>query len=146
MRQIAPDGPVYQAGTLSGNPLATAAGIAALEALRDGSVYAHTAALCERLCNGMAEAAAQAGIPRFGTRLESMSCGFFCEGPVRNYADAKTCDTERYAAFFHGMLDRGFYVAPSQFETGFVSRAHTEFDIDATVEAAREVFGTLSTG
>jgi glutamate-1-semialdehyde 2,1-aminomutase len=65
---------------------------------------------------------------------------------VRNYADAKTCDTDRYAAFFHGMLDRGVYVAPSQFETGFVSRAHTESDIDATVEAAREVFATLSTG
>ena len=144
MDTVAPVGAMYQAGTLSGNPLAVAAGIATLEALRDGSVYRKISPLCERLCRGMAEAAAEAGVVRCGTGVQSMFCGFFCEGPVRNYADAKLCDTARYAAFFHGMLDRGFYFAPSQFETGFVSRAHTEADIDATIAAAREVFPALA--
>ncbi len=143
MDHMAPTGSTYQAGTLSGNPLAMAAGIATLEALRDGSVYKRINALCERFCQGMAEAAAEAGVPRSGTGVQSMFCGFFTDIPVRNYADAKTCDTERYAAFFHGMLARGFYFAPSQFETGFVSAAHTEAEIDATIEAAREVFCEL---
>ena len=144
MDTVAPVGAMYQAGTLSGNPLATAAGTAVLEALRDGSVYRKINALCERLCQGMADAAAEAGIARCGTGLQSMFCGFFCEGPVRNYADAKRCDTARYAVFFHGMLARGHYFAPSQFETGFLSRAHTEADVDATIEAAREVFRELA--
>jgi len=144
MDAVAPVGAMYQAGTLSGNPLATAAGIAVLEALRDGSVYRQINALCERLCQGMAEAAAAAGVVRCGTGLQSMFCGFFAGGPVRNYADARRCDTARYAAFFHGMLARGVYLAPSQFETGFLSRAHTEGDVDATIEAAREVFRDMA--
>ncbi|MBL7224332.1 MAG: glutamate-1-semialdehyde 2,1-aminomutase [Candidatus Brocadiae bacterium] len=144
MDAISPIGGTYQAGTLSGNPLAMAAGIAVLDALRDGTVYARIDALCERLCQGMAEAAAEAGVARHGVGVQSMFCGFFTDRPVRNYTDAKTCDTERYAAFFHAMLDRGFTFAPSQFETGFVSAAHAEADIDATIAAAREVFRTLA--
>jgi len=140
MDRVAPRGPTYQAGTLSGNPLAVAAGIATLEALKDGSVYRKINPLCERLCQGLAEAAGEAGVATHGTGVQSMFCTFFRDGPVYNYADVKQCDTKRYAAFFHGMLDRGFYFAPSQFETAFVSAAHTEEDIVQTVQAARELF------
>jgi len=140
MDRMAPAGDTYQAGTLSGNPLAVAAGIATLDALADGSVYRRINALAERLCKGIAEAAGAAGVTTFGTGVQSMLCTFFCEGPVRNYTDAKRCDTERYARFFHAVLERGIYMAPSQFETTFVSAAHTEEDIDATVAAAREAF------
>jgi len=146
MDTVAPVGAMYQAGTLSGNPLAVAAGLATLEALRDGSVYKQINSLCERLCRGIAEAAAEAGVARCGTGVQSMFCGFFREGPVFDYADAKACDTDRYAAWFHGMLARGIAFAPSQFETAFVSRAHTQADIDATVAAAREVFRELAAG
>ena len=141
MDHLAPVGATYQAGTLSGNPVAMAAGIATLECLRDGSVYKRINALCEKVGQGIAEAAHQAGVPMQGVGVQSMFCGFFCDGPVWNYADAKRCDTKRYAAYFHGMLDRGFYFAPSQFETAFVSAAHTEADIGATIEAAREAIG-----
>ena len=141
--RVAPLGDTYQAGTLSGNPLAVAAGLATLEALRDGSVYRHANALCERLCQGLAAAAAEAGVARHGVGVQSMFCGFFCEGPVRDYAEAKRADTGRYAAWFHGMLARGFAFAPSQFETGFLSRAHTAADVDATIDAARDVFREL---
>jgi len=144
MDTVAPVGAMYQAGTLSGNPLAVAAGLATLEALRDGSVYRQINSLCERLCRGLAEAAAEAGLVRCGTGVQSMFCGFFCEGPVHDYADATRCDTERYAAWFHGMLERGIYFAPSQFEAAFVSRAHTEANIDTTLDAAREVFRALA--
>jgi glutamate-1-semialdehyde 2,1-aminomutase len=143
MDHMAPVGDTYQAGTLSGNPVAMAAGIATLEALRDGSVYRKINALCEKVGQGIAEAAHQAGVPFHGVGVQSMFCGFFTDGPVWNYADAKRCDTKRYAAFFHGMLDRGFYFAPSQFETAFVSGAHTEADVEATIEAAREVMKHL---
>ncbi|NQT54437.1 glutamate-1-semialdehyde 2,1-aminomutase, partial [bacterium] len=105
MATISPTGGTYQAGTLSGNPLAMAAGIAVLEALCDGTVYARINSLCERLCQGMAEAAAEAGVARHGVGVQSMFCGFFTDRPMHNYTDAKTCDTERYAAFFHAMLD-----------------------------------------
>ncbi|MFW6163639.1 MAG: glutamate-1-semialdehyde 2,1-aminomutase [Planctomycetota bacterium] len=142
--RMAPGGDTYQAGTLSGNPLAVAAGLATLEALRDGSVYRHANALCERLCQGLAEAAAEAGIIRHGVGVQSMFCGFFCDGPVRNHTEASRADTARYGAFFHGMLDRGVAFAPSQFETAFLSRAHTAADVDATIDAAREVFGKLA--
>jgi len=144
MDHIAPIGATYQAGTLSGNPIAVAAGLATLERLRDGTVYRRINALCERLCRGLAEAAGRAGVPTHGVGIQSMFCTFFCEGPVWSYADAKRADTKRYAAFFHGMLDRGFYFAPSQFETAFISAAHTEADIDATVTAAREVLRAIA--
>jgi glutamate-1-semialdehyde 2,1-aminomutase len=139
MDHMAPVGATYQAGTLSGNPVAMAAGIATLERLRDGSVYKKINALCEKIGQGIAEAANQAGVPIYCVGVQSMFCGFFTDGPVWNYADAKRCDTKRYAAYFHGMLDRGFYFAPSQFETAFVSAAHTETEVEATIQAAREV-------
>ena len=144
MDHLAPVGATYQAGTLSGNPVAMAAGIATLECLRDGSVYKRINALCEKVGQGIAEAAHQAGVPIHCVGVQSMFCGFFCDGPVWNYTDAKRCDTRRYAAYFHGMLDRGFYFAPSQFETAFVSAAHTEADIGATIEAAREVLAQVA--
>jgi len=144
MDHISPTGPTYQAGTLSGNPLAVAAGIATLERLRQGDIYPRINSLCETLCEGLAEAAAEAGVVRCGTGVQSMFCTFFCEGPVRNYSDVKRADTERYAAFFHGMLDRGVYFAPSQFETAFVSAAHTDEDIEQTIAAAREVFAQIA--
>ena len=143
MDHMAPAGATYQAGTLSGNPLAVAAGIATLESLRDGSVYRRINPLCERLCRGLAEAATQAGVPTHGTGVQSMLCTFFTDREVQSYSDAKACETERYAAFFHGMLARGIYFAPSQFETAFVSAAHTAADIDETISAAREVFRGL---
>ena len=143
MDHVAPVGATYQAGTLSGDPIAVAAGLATLKRLRDGSVYRKINSLCERLCRGLAEAAGQAGIPTHGVGIQSMFCTFFCEGPVWSYTDAKRADTKRYAAFFHGMLDRGFYFAPSQFETGFLSAAHAEAEIDATIAAASEVLASL---
>ncbi|MBM4034706.1 MAG: glutamate-1-semialdehyde-2,1-aminomutase [Planctomycetes bacterium] len=144
MDQTAPAGKTYQAGTLSGNPIAVAAGLATLERLRDGAVYKKLNALCERLCQGLADAAGAAGVTTHGVGVQSMFCTFFCEGPVWSYADAKRADTGRYAAFFHGMLERGFYLAPSQFETGFLSAAHAQSDVDATVEAAGDVLRAIA--
>jgi len=144
MDHMAPSGATYQAGTLSGNPLAVAAGIAVLERLQDGSVYRKINALAERLCRGLADAAGRAGVATHGVGVQSMLCTFFTDGPVWNYADAKRCDTKRYAAFFHGMLERGVYFAPSQFETAFVSAAHSEADIAATIAAAAEVLKAVA--
>jgi glutamate-1-semialdehyde 2,1-aminomutase len=138
MRHVAPLGGVYQAGTLSGNPLAVAAGLATIRALADGDVYARLEALGERLARGLLAGAANAGIPLTVNRVGSMLTGFFCPGPVTDYASAKRADTARYARFFHALRARGVYVAPSQFEAAFVSLAHTEADIDATVKAAAD--------
>jgi glutamate-1-semialdehyde 2,1-aminomutase len=140
MDRIAPDGPVYQAGTLSGNPLAMAAGCAALDALQKPGTYERLAVLTTRLTDGLAAAAAAAGAVVTINRVASMFTVFFCGGPVTDYAGAKTSDTARYARFFHAMLDRGVYLPPAQFEAAFVSLAHTEDDVDATVRAAREAF------
>lgn len=139
MDTISPVGPVYQAGTLSGNPVAMTAGIATLEILRDGNIYKTLEEKSKRLAAGMEKACKDAGIPAYHTRLGSMLCTFFTDQPVTDYATAKRCDTKRYAKFFHGMLERGFYFAPSQFEAVFVSMAHGEKEIDATVDAFREV-------
>ncbi|MFW6107341.1 MAG: glutamate-1-semialdehyde 2,1-aminomutase [bacterium] len=144
MQTVAPTGPMYQAGTLSGNPLATAAGIATLERLRDGALYARLDDLAGRLAVGLSEAAQSAGVPTYHTRVGSMLCTFFRGGEVWNYQEAKGCDVGRYARFFHGMLARGVYFAPSQFESAFVSAAHTEEDIGRTVEAAREAFEEIA--
>jgi glutamate-1-semialdehyde 2,1-aminomutase len=141
MQQISPLGPVYQAGTLSGNPLAMAAGIATLRLLTESGVYEHLENLTGRLVDGLAEAARAAGSAYTGNRVGSMFTGFFCDQPVTGYASAKRSDARRYARFFHAMLDRGVYLAPSQFEAGFVSLAHTEADIDATLNAAAAAFG-----
>jgi glutamate-1-semialdehyde 2,1-aminomutase len=134
MERLAPAGDVYQAGTLSGNPLATAAGLSVLRRLRDPDVYARLEDRGARL---------EAGLAPFGTvqRVGAMLTLFATEAPVRTFADAQRCDTDRYAVLFRGLLDRGVYVAPSQFEAMFVSLAHGDDEIDATVEAVADVLG-----
>jgi glutamate-1-semialdehyde 2,1-aminomutase len=136
MDELAPGGPVYQAGTLSGNPLATAAALSVLRRLRNPEVYARLEASGERLDAGLREAGA--GEPVCVQRVGAMATLFFREGPVRSFGDAEASDTERYAAWFRHLLERGVYVAPSQFEAMFLSTAHAESEIDLTVEATRE--------
>jgi len=143
MDQVAPVGPVYQAGTLSGNPLAMAAGCAALDALQQHGSYEHLDALSVRLQVGLARAAQAAGVMVTVNRVGSMITPFFCRGPVSDYASAKTSDTALFGRFFHAMLDRGIYLPPAQFEAAFVSLAHTERDIDETVRAAGEALASL---
>jgi len=138
MRQLAPAGAVYQAGTLSGNPLATAAGLSVLRRLRDPEVYAELERRGARLEAGLAEAAAGNARVR---RVGAMATLFMTERGVRDFEDASACDTERYAALFRHLLQRGIYVAPSQFEAMFLSLAHGEAEIDRTVEAVAEFFG-----
>ena len=140
---LAPLGPVYQAGTLSGNPLAMAAGIAALEELRAGDAYAQLEASGAALEAGLRDAAKSAGVPVTFNRCGSMFCGYFTDQPVHNLADAMHSDRARFAKYFHGMLTEGVYLAPSQFEAGFVSTAHTPADIEATARAAAKVMKTL---
>jgi glutamate-1-semialdehyde 2,1-aminomutase len=144
MQQIAPLGPVYQAGTLSGNPIAVTAGLTTLELLADDAIYTALDAAAARLEAGLREAAAAAGVPATVNRVGSMLTSFFAEGPVRDYASAKKSDTARYAAFFRSMLDRGVYLAPSQFEAAFLSTAHTEADVEQTVRAARESLAAIA--
>jgi glutamate-1-semialdehyde 2,1-aminomutase len=140
---LAPLGPVYQAGTLSGNPLAMAGGLAALEELKDAGTYQRLEALGTRLEAGLRDAAKAAGVPVHLNRIGSMFCAYFTDGPVHNLADAMRSDRARFAKFFHGMLASGIYLAPSQFEAGFISLAHTMEDIDRTVTAAAAVMKTL---
>ncbi len=140
---LAPLGPVYQAGTLSGNPLAMAAGLAALDELVATDAYAQLDALGRQLEAGMVEAAKSAGVTVTWQRLGSMFCGYFGPGPIWNLADAMRSDRTKFAKFFHGMLAEGFYFAPSQFEAGFISTAHTSADIEATVKAAAKVLRTV---
>jgi glutamate-1-semialdehyde 2,1-aminomutase len=139
MERVAPLGPVYQAGTLSGNPLAMTAGLATLTALSAPGVYERLEVLAKRLSEGLAAAAQKAGVPVTLARQGSMGCMYFHPGPVANYAGAARSDLAAFGRWFHGMLARGVYLAPSQFEAGFVSLAHTEAHIDATVAAAAEV-------
>jgi glutamate-1-semialdehyde 2,1-aminomutase len=142
MDYLAPLGPVYQAGTLSGNPLAMAAGLAALEALQSTDAWSRLENLGAELEQGMVAVAKAAQIPVQFQRIGSMFCGYFTNQPVWNLADAMHSDRARFARFFHGMLDRGVYLAPSQFEAGFISTAHTSADIEATVRAAESVFAS----
>jgi glutamate-1-semialdehyde 2,1-aminomutase len=144
MSRVAPLGAVYQAGTLSGNPLAVAAGLATLRALDNPAVYDRLERLGGALEKGITEAAAAAGIPVTVNRVGSMLTTFFTEGPVTDYASAKRADTARYARFFHAMLDRGVFLAPSQFEAAFVSLAHSEQDLDRAAVACREAMTSLS--
>jgi glutamate-1-semialdehyde 2,1-aminomutase len=137
MERVAPAGDVYQAGTLSGNPLATAAGLATLRLLGEDA-YARLDALTGRLADGLREAAA--GLPVQVCHTTGLLTVFFSEEPVRDYDDAKACDTERYAAFCRAMLDRGVYLPPSQFEAWFPSLAHTDAHVERTLAAAREAF------
>jgi glutamate-1-semialdehyde 2,1-aminomutase len=138
MEHVAPLGGVYQAGTLSGNPLAVAAGLATLRALEDRKPYERLEALGARLESGLRAAADKLGMPLTINRVGSMLTAFFCEGPVRDYASAKGADTARYARFYQGMLDRGVYLAPSQFEAAFVSLAHTDADLEHAARAAAD--------
>ncbi|HKZ06493.1 MAG TPA: glutamate-1-semialdehyde 2,1-aminomutase [Methylomirabilota bacterium] len=144
MEQVAPLGGVYQAGTLSGNPLAVAAGLATLKALESGDAYRRLEALGARLEAGLAEAARAAGLPLTVNRVGSMLTAFFTGAPVVDLASAKRSDTARYAKFFHAMLARGVFLAASQFEAAFVSLAHTEEDIAAAARAAGEALKTLA--
>jgi glutamate-1-semialdehyde 2,1-aminomutase len=144
MQLIAPLGPVYQAGTLSGNPLAMAAGIATLRLLGEPGVYDHLARLSSRLADGLTAAARAAHVPYTCSRVGSMFTGFFCANEVTDYGSAKLSDTCQYAAFFNAMLDGGVYFAPSQFEAGFLSLAHTEADVDATIDLSRAAFSAIS--
>jgi glutamate-1-semialdehyde 2,1-aminomutase len=142
MERIAPAGDVYQAGTLSGNPLATAAGLATL-ALLDEAAYSRLDATTARLAAGLREAAAERGVPVQVSHTTGLLTVFFSEEPVRDYDDARACDTNSYAAFCRAMLDRGVYLPPSQFEAWFPSLAHTDAHVDRTLEAAAEAFGGL---
>jgi len=140
---LAPNGPVYQAGTLSGNPLAMAAGVAVLEALADGLVYEKIDALGQALSDGLAGAAKAAAVSVQLQRIGSMSCCYFAEEPVHNMGEAMQSDRERFGKYFHGMLEEGVYLAPSQFEAGFISAAHDEEAIENTIAAAAKVMKTL---
>ncbi len=144
MEQIAPLGPVYQAGTLSGNPIAMAAGLATMEIISEPGFYdalfAHTTALCE----GMQTAADAAGVPFTTNHAGTMFGGFFTgESSVSNYTQVMNCDTEAFNRFFHHMLELGVYLAPASYEAGFMSAAHTDDDIQATVDAAATAFAAL---
>jgi glutamate-1-semialdehyde 2,1-aminomutase len=143
MEKVSPAGPVYQAGTLSGNPLAMTAGIQTLKLLQQPGVYDRLEKLSARLAEGLGEAAARAGKKVFQTRVGSMSTMFFTDARVVDYASALTSDTSMYGRFFRGMLEHGFYFAPSQFEATFVSLAHREEDVEATIEAARELMASI---
>jgi glutamate-1-semialdehyde 2,1-aminomutase len=138
MGKIAPEGPVYQAGTLSGNPLAVAAGHKMLEILQRPGTYEKLEASSKRLTDGLSGILTEAGIAHTTNRVGSMFTTFFTEAPVRNYADAKKSDTAQFGRFFHAMLDGGVYLAPSQFEAAFVSLAHDDRALDRTLTAARE--------
>jgi glutamate-1-semialdehyde 2,1-aminomutase len=144
MEMVAPSGPVYQAGTLSGNPLAMAAGIATVGILRRPGFYPALEANAQRLQAGLEAAAARAEVSLRVSRVASMMTPFFSETAVTDYDSAKRADTARFAAFFHAMLDRGVYLPPSQFEASFVSAAHTDEDIDATISAAEEAFRAIA--
>jgi glutamate-1-semialdehyde 2,1-aminomutase len=138
MNNIAPAGAIYQAGTLSGNPLSMTAGLVTLRRLRDESVYDRLEAASKRLCEGLTDAAAEAGVETITNRVGSMWTSFFTNEPVVDWDSANKSDRQRYGKFFHAMLDEGVYLAPSQFEAAFVSLAHTEQVIQQTIEAARK--------
>ena len=143
MEMVAPLGPMYQAGTLSGNPLAVTAGLTTLTQLQEPGAYERLESLAGRLADGLAQAFAQAEVPATLNRVGSMLTGFFTAGPVDSLAQVEQADTEAYGRYFHAMLERGVYLAPSQFEAGFVSLAHTEGDIDRTVAIAAEALESL---
>jgi glutamate-1-semialdehyde 2,1-aminomutase len=140
MQLVAPAGPMYQAGTLSGNPLAMTAGIETLKELQKPAAWHQLELRSAQLEDGLRSAAEEAGVATRFNRVGTMFTTFFTDQPVINWATAKTCDTQKFGQFFRGMLDRGVYLAPSQFEAGFMSLAHGEEEISATIAAAREVF------
>jgi glutamate-1-semialdehyde 2,1-aminomutase len=143
MSMVAPAGPVYQAGTLSGNPLAMTAGIKTLELLQKPGTYEYLDSITQKLADGLLQIAKETGHAACGGQISGMFGLFFANGPVHNYEDAKKSDTAKFGRFHRGMLERGIYLAPSQFEAGFTSIAHTEEDIDRTLKAAQDVMSTL---
>ncbi len=143
MAMVAPAGPMYQAGTLSGNPLAMTAGIKTLEILKRPGSYEYLEKITKRLADGLVQAAKDTGHAACGGSISAMFGMFFCDGPVHSYEDAKAADLQKFSRFHRGMLEQGIYLAPSQFEAGFTSLAHTEADIDATLAVAREVLSHL---
>ena len=143
MEQLAPLGPVYQAGTLSGNPVALAAGLATLDLIASPRFHADLVAKTQKLCDELVTAACEAGVLLTTNYVGGMFGLFFTTENVTNYAQATACDVERFKTFFHGMLAEGVYFAPSAFEAGFMSSAHTEADLDATAVAARRVFARI---
>lgn len=144
MAQIAPSGPVYQAGTLSGNPVAMAAGLAMLELIQAPGFHARLAQRTQTLCEGLQAAADAAGVPFSTNHVGGMFGLFFHAGPVTRYAQATAADVPRFNRFFHAMLNHGVYLAPSAFEAGFLSSAHDDEDLAATVQAAREAFAVTT--
>jgi glutamate-1-semialdehyde 2,1-aminomutase len=144
MEQLSPSGGVYQAGTLSGNPLAMSAGIATLNILKQPGFYKALEDKSRAVAEGIAKAARDAGYPIYSTRVGSMFCAFFSKGDVFDWPTASRCDTKAFAKYFLGMLDEGVYLAPSQFETAFVSAAHSEADIDSTIAAAAKCFKLIA--
>lgn len=146
MQMVAPSGPVYQAGTLSGNPLAVAAGIATLKLLADGNAYARLDEISAALEQGLREAAARAEVPVRINRVGSIMTAFFATDEVHDFTSAKRSDTGMYARFFHAMLKRGVYLAPSQFEAMFISLAHTDADIEVTVRNAADALMEATRG
>jgi glutamate-1-semialdehyde 2,1-aminomutase len=143
MDRVAPLGPVYQAGTLSGNPLAMSAGIATLDLLAVPGFYESLDVRAKRLGDGLSVALREAGASATMARVGSLLTLFFSREPVQDYAGAKRCDTQRFAAFFRAMLSRGIFLAPSQFEALFVSAAHSDADIDRTIAAIRDSLETM---
>jgi glutamate-1-semialdehyde 2,1-aminomutase len=143
MEWVAPAGPVYQAGTLSGNPLAVAAGLKTLEILRRPGTYERLEVIAGKLASGLAAAAAKAGAPLTVNRVGSMFTCFFTSDPVTDYASAKKSDTVQFARFFRSLLEGGVYFPPSQFEAAFVSTAHSEADLTLTIEAAAKAFDEI---
>ena len=143
MEQVAPAGPMYQAGTLSGNPLAMRAGIETMKILKQPGSYEYLDKITGKLINGILDAAKEAGHAVCGGHISGMFGFFFCEGPVKSFADATASDTEKFARWHRGMLERGVYLAPSQYEAGFTSLAHTDADIEHTIAMAKEVFAEI---
>ena len=144
MEQVAPLGPMYQAGTLSGNPLAVTAGITTLKELQKPGTYEYLDSLAQRFTDGISQVFRQLEVPSSINRVKSMFTGFFTAGPVNVLSQVEQADTAQYGRYFHAMLERGVYLAPSQFEAGFVSTAHTEADIDRTIEIAEAALTSLS--
>jgi glutamate-1-semialdehyde 2,1-aminomutase len=144
MEKLSPSGGIYQAGTLSGNPLAMSAGIATLNILKQPGFYKALEEKSRAVAEGIAKAAKNAGYPLYSTRVGSMFCAFFSKGEVFDWPTASQCDTTAFAKYFLAMLNEGVYLAPSQFETGFVSAAHSEDDIEKTVAAAAKCFKLIA--
>jgi glutamate-1-semialdehyde 2,1-aminomutase len=143
MGMVAPAGPMYQAGTLSGNPLAMTAGIKTLELLQKPGTYEYLDRVTKKLADGLLQIAQETGHAACGGQISGMFGLFFTAGPVHNYEDAKKSDSAKFGRFHRAMLERGIYLAPSQFEAGFTSVAHTEEDIDQTLAAARDVMSSI---